>query len=75
MEDGALRGKCNGRASQKSSSFIVGLDFTKDVEQIGHAYADPTGLNVAFILNAPSNADTAVGYETFELGEWTVIGA
>ncbi|KAL9124708.1 MAG: hypothetical protein Q9217_005992, partial [Psora testacea] len=74
VDEGPLRGESNGLVCRKSSSFIIGLDSTKDFERIRGAYADLAGANAEFIINGLSNANSVLGYEAFQTEEWAVIG-
>lgn len=56
------------------SSILVGLDACTDEQRVFQAYNDAVGLNTKFILNSLNHANVVLGYDAFNVSDWTVRG-
>jgi L-histidine Nalpha-methyltransferase / hercynylcysteine S-oxide synthase len=61
-------------ALKSRDQLIVGIDACKHPERVFHAYNDRDGVTHDFILNGLRHANTLLGNEVFEEGQWLVHG-
>jgi len=64
----------SGTEDEPDAKVIVGLDACKDADKVWSAYNDEGRANRRFILNALNHANRQLGYEAFNLDDWTVKG-
>ncbi|KAK7746435.1 hypothetical protein SLS53_002394 [Cytospora paraplurivora] len=57
-----------------SAMFVVGVDGCKNGAAVWKAYNDEGGMNRRFILNLLLHANSILGYDAFDLEDWSVRG-
>ncbi|KAL8706000.1 MAG: hypothetical protein Q9201_000884 [Fulgogasparrea decipioides] len=61
-------------AISSHDAILVGLDACQDSDKIYRAYNDKDGKTHEFVLNGLRHANSLLGKDVFQLGDWEVIG-